>query len=63
MTGLHAIHVVVGMSVLSALAIAVARGRVNATNEHPIALGAAYWHLVDLIWIFLWPMFYLMHGG
>lgn len=61
-TGLHAIHVTVGMTILAWLAVQVFRGRMNAVHEHPLSLGAMYWHLVDLVWIFLWPMFYLMHG-
>jgi cytochrome c oxidase subunit 3 len=63
MTGLHAVHIVAGMGVLIFLAWRTHRGRVNATNAHPLELGAAYWHLVDLVWIFLWPLFYLMPGG
>ena len=62
MTGLHAVHVVIGMTVLVWLLWRVARGTVNPARDHPLTLGAIYWHLVDLIWIFLWPMFYLMHG-
>jgi cytochrome c oxidase subunit 3 len=62
-TGLHAIHVVAGMSVLAGLTVGVARRRIRVDYEHPLSIGAMYWHLVDVIWIFLWPMFYLMHGG
>jgi cytochrome c oxidase subunit III len=60
MTGLHAIHVVVGMIVLAwALRRAL---RLRWTPEHHtgLELGAMYWHLVDLIWIFLWPLLYLV---
>jgi cytochrome c oxidase subunit 3 len=59
MTGLHAIHVTVGVGVLAFLR---ARTRAEEPLEHPFAIGALYWHLVDLIWIFLWPMFYLGGG-
>ena len=63
MTGLHAIHVTVGMGVLGWLAIRIHRGSVTAQTPHPLALGAVYWHLVDLVWIFLWPLFYLIPGN
>jgi cytochrome c oxidase subunit 3 len=59
MTGLHAIHVTVGLLVLGALLIAMWRGGVTPRTAHRLELGATYWHLVDLVWIFLWPLFYL----
>lgn len=59
MTGLHAIHVTVGIAVLGALAAGVLRGRIDAARPHPLELGATYWHLVDIVWIFLWPLLYL----
>jgi cytochrome c oxidase subunit 3 len=61
MTGLHAIHVIVGLVILLWLALgAWARVYSPARYVH-VELGALYWHLIDLVWIFLWPMFYLMH--
>jgi len=63
MTGLHAVHVVAGMGVLAFLLWKIARGDVTPTASHPLAIGAIYWHLVDAIWIFLWPLFYLVPGG
>jgi cytochrome c oxidase subunit 3 len=63
MTGLHAIHVFVGMCILGVLLAHVRLGRITAEISHPLALGAIYWHFVDLIWIFLWPLFYLVPGG
>jgi cytochrome c oxidase subunit III len=62
MTGLHAAHVVAGMCVLAFLLWKVARGDVGPWAPHPLAIGAVYWHLVDVIWIFLWPLFYLLPG-
>lgn len=59
-TGLHAFHVLVGMSVLAVLGIAVARRRFGAAHAHRLEMGALYWHLVDVVWIFLWPLYYLM---
>jgi cytochrome c oxidase subunit 3 len=63
MTGLHALHVLVGMGVLSALFVRIARRGIGARTSHPLAIGAVYWHLVDVIWIFLWPLFYLVPGS
>jgi cytochrome c oxidase subunit 3 len=62
MTGLHAVHVVAGMCVLSFLLWKVVRRDISAWTPHPLAIGAVYWHLVDVIWIFLWPLFYLTPG-
>jgi cytochrome c oxidase subunit 3 len=63
MTGLHAIHVFVGTCVLGFLLSQVLRRRVVPAAPHPLAIGAIYWHLVDVIWIFLWPLFYLIPGA
>ncbi len=60
MTGLHGIHVVVGMGVLAYLAIQCFRGVYDQGYTTPVELGGMYWHLVDLIWIFLYPLFYLI---
>jgi cytochrome c oxidase subunit 3 len=59
MTGLHAIHVVAGAVVLSLLSLGVVRRAVTPATAHRLEIGAIYWHLVDVIWIFLWPIFYL----
>jgi cytochrome c oxidase subunit 3 len=59
MTGLHAVHVTVGIVVLGTLLAGVLRGTIAARTIHRLELGAIYWHLVDLVWIFLWPLFYL----
>jgi len=60
MTGLHGIHVVIGMIVLGWLLIRVIRGEFNSQYYVPIELGGLYWHLVDVIWIFLFPLLYLI---
>lgn len=59
MTGLHALHVTIGLGVLALLLVGVVRGRIDASRPHPLELGATYWHLVDVVWIFLWPLLYL----
>ncbi|MEO7093443.1 MAG: cytochrome c oxidase subunit 3, partial [Polyangiales bacterium] len=63
MTGLHVIHVTAGLLVLAWLGFKVWRGTLRPPKDHPLALGVMYWHLVDIIWIFLWPLFYLTGGG
>jgi cytochrome c oxidase subunit 3 len=59
-TGLHAVHVLVGLLVLSVAVWGVRTGRFDEAYATPVELGGMYWHLVDAIWLFLWPMFYLM---
>ena len=60
MTGLHGIHVLLGMVLISWLLIGAVRGRFNKDYFTPVDLGGLYWHIVDLIWIFLFPLFYLI---
>jgi heme/copper-type cytochrome/quinol oxidase subunit 3 len=57
MTGLHALHVVGGLVALAIMAFLLPRGRIPT---HVLENGANWWHLVDLIWLFLWPLFYLL---
>lgn len=59
MTGLHVVHLLAGLGALGYAAWQVWRGGISATRSHPLALVAMYWHLVDVVWIFLWPLFYL----
>lgn len=58
----HALHVLVGALVMSALAVSCARGVIDPGKAHRVELGALYWHFVDIIWLFVWPLFYLIHG-
>lgn len=60
MTGLHAIHIVVGMSVLTWVLIRNQRGDFSPEYFTPVEIGALYWHLVDLVWIYLFPLLYLV---
>ncbi len=60
MTGLHGLHVLIGMGVLAWLAGRAWRGDFSAAYHTPVELGGLYWHLVDLIWIFLFPLLYLI---
>jgi cytochrome c oxidase subunit 3 len=62
-TGLHALHVIVGLVVLTWAALQVARRRIDSGRAYPLELATLYWHLIDLVWIFLWPLYYLVRGG
>lgn len=62
MTGLHALHMIGGLAAISWVTARVARRKTTAAYPVPLELGALYWHLVDSIWIFLWPLFYLTTG-
>ena len=61
MTGLHALHVTIGIGVLSCLAILARRGKFSAAYYNPVDVGALYWHFVDIVWIFLYPLLYLIN--
>ena len=60
MTGLHGLHVLIGMSVLGVIAWRTSRGYYTPHYYVGIKLAGLYWHLVDLIWIFLFPLLYLI---
>ena len=60
MTGLHGIHVILGGFLILWLLFLTLRGRFHAGYYTPIDLGGLYWHIVDVIWIFLFPLFYLI---
>jgi cytochrome c oxidase subunit 3 len=60
MTGLHGVHVVAGMGVIAWLIFRSARGDFGKEYFTPVDLGGLYWHVVDLIWIFLFPLLYLI---
>src|SRR5579863_9749776 len=59
MTGLHALHVIVGMSILAYVLKGVVKGKYGPRNYVAVEMGGLYWHLVDLVWIFLFPLLYL----
>ena len=60
MTGLHMFHLVVGGIILTIVLIKVQSGAINAGKYVLLENGGLYWHLVDLIWIFLFPLLYLI---
>jgi cytochrome c oxidase subunit 3 len=60
MTGLHGFHVFVGICVLLVMLVFLLTGRLHSSRVVPLENSGLYWHLVDIIWIFLYPLFYLI---
>ena len=60
MTGLHGIHVLGGMLVLGAMLVLAGRGKFSERYHTPVEISGLYWHFVDLVWIYLFPLFYLI---
>lgn len=59
LTGLHAVHMVIGLGVLGWLSFGALRGRYSSGYHVPIEVGGLYWHLVDVFWLFIFPLLYL----
>jgi len=60
MTGLHALHMIIGVGLLGVLTVRGAQGMFNRFYYTPVELTGLYWHFVDLVWIFLFPLLYLL---
>jgi cytochrome c oxidase subunit 3 len=60
MTGLHGLHVLVGVGLLSVIAGMAWRRKFSERYYNPVEISALYWHFVDIVWIFLYPLFYLI---
>lgn len=60
MTGLHALHIIIGLAFIGVIAGKIYNDSINSTNFVLLENSGLYWHLVDLIWIFLFPLFYLI---
>lgn len=60
MTGLHATHLTIGLCVIAVMAVRAARGSFSKDYHTPVELTGLYWHFVDIVWIFLYPLLYLM---
>jgi cytochrome c oxidase subunit 3 len=60
LTGLHGIHVFAGMALLSYVVVLSRRGRFSASYHTPVEMSGLYWHFVDLVWIYLFPLLYLI---
>ena len=61
MTGLHALHMIVGVGLVAALLVRNARGDFSAEYSWPVEITGLYWHFVDIVWIFLFPLLYLIN--
>ena len=59
MTGLHAIHMIIGIGILSALIYRTMLGTFTARYHTPVVLTGLYWHFVDIVWVFLYAIFYI----
>lgn len=59
-TGLHGLHVIIGMTLLAISFVLVAKDKIHAERFSMLENSGLYWHLVDLIWIFVFPLFYLV---
>ncbi len=60
MTGLHALHIIIGLIILTVMLSKVMKKTINSGYYVQLENGGLYWHLVDMIWIFLFPLFYLI---
>lgn len=60
MTGVHALHMVVGIGVLTVLIVQAGRGRFHEDYYTPVENTGLYWHFVDIVWVFLFPLLYLI---
>ncbi len=67
MTGLHALHMFVGEGILAGMLIRNARGSFSADYHTPVEITGLYWHFVDIVWVFLFAIFYVeglhLHKG
>ena len=62
MTGLHALHMVIGLGIMCVLLWMASRGRFDGGYFAPVEVSGLYWHFVDIVWIFLFPLLYLIGG-
>ena len=62
MTGIHALHMVVGVGILTALILMAGRGKFSPQRYNAVEVAGLYWHFVDIVWIFLYPLLYLIGG-
>jgi len=62
MTGLHAVHLIIGCGVVSVMLWLTGHSRFSPRYYNPIEVTGLYWHFVDVVWVFLYPMFYLIKG-
>jgi cytochrome c oxidase subunit 3 len=69
LTGIHALHMIVGIGLMLVILAMAIRGKFSASYYTPVEISGLYWHFVDIVWIFLFPLLYLLgahlaaHGG
>ena len=62
MTGVHAIHMIIGLGLLLWLVFRARKGNFTPSYFAPVEVVGLYWHFVDIVWIFLFPLLYLIGG-
>jgi cytochrome c oxidase subunit 3 len=62
LTGFHALHLTIGIIVLAVMALMSWQGRFIAEYNNPVEVAGLYWHFVDIVWIFLYPLIYLIQA-
>jgi cytochrome c oxidase subunit 3 len=62
MTGLHALHMIVGLLLVGVFIRLGAKGQFTNGNDQPVEIMGLYWHFVDIVWVFLFPLLYLIGG-
>jgi cytochrome c oxidase subunit 3 len=60
MTGVHALHMVIGLGIMTVIFWMAARNRFTPEYHSPVEISGLYWHFVDIVWIFLFPLLYLL---
>jgi cytochrome c oxidase subunit 3 len=60
MTGLHALHMIIGLGIFTWLFVMAWKGRFTPEWHTPVEIGGLYWHFVDIVWIYLFPLLYLI---
>ena len=60
MTGMHALHMIIGIGLMLVLILRTMRGRFSSKYHSPIEMTGLYWHFVDIVWVFLFPLLYLV---
>jgi cytochrome c oxidase subunit 3 len=60
MTGLHAFHMIIGVGVVLVMLLLAFQGKLTSRRYDPVEVAGLYWHFVDIVWIFLFPLLYLV---
>jgi cytochrome c oxidase subunit 3 len=60
MTGMHALHMIVGVGIFSVVTFLAWRGKFTPGYYTPVEIAGLYWHFVDIVWIYLFPLLYLI---